>query len=120
MKKILIPFFVIYLFLSTSCTKEYPTRFGFYCPVEKNSSGLTIMAVSSRAAYIHLDGYVSVHEGDVVLTLTDPDGVLVFSKLVESGENLRLNQTFKAVPGLWKLRYKSVQGTGSMDIHMNS
>lgn len=120
MKKIILPSIVICLLLSISCTKEYPSRFGFNCPIEKNSSGITIMAVSSCIDFIHLEGYISMQEGEVELTLTDPDGVLVFTKQVQSGETLQIKEIFEATPGFWKLKYKSMQGFGSMDIHMNS
>jgi len=120
MKKIILPSIVICLLLFISCAKEYPSRFGFYCPIEKNSSGLTIMAVSNSVDFIHLEGYVSVQEGEVELTLANPDGVLVFEKHLQSGENLQLQEIFVATPGIWKLKYKSLQGFGSMDIHMNS
>ena len=111
---------MICLLLSISCTKEFPSRFGFNCPIEKNSSGLTIMAVSKSVDFIHLEGYISLQEGEVELTLTDPDGVLVFEKHLESRETFQLQEIFKATPGFWKLKYKSRQGFGSMDIHMNS
>ena len=120
MKKIIFPLIVICLLLSISCNKEFTSRYGFNCPIEKDSSGLTIMAVSNSVDFIHLEGYISVQEGEVEFTLTDPDGVLAFEKHLQSGENLQLKEIFAATPGIWKLRYRSVQGIGSLDIHMDS
>ena len=117
MKKIIFSFLVICLLLSISCTKEFTSRFGFNCPIEKNSSGLTIMAVSNSVDFIHLEGYISVQEGEVELTLTDPEGVLVFTKHLESGENLQLQEIFEATPGIWKLKYKGSQGLSIMAVN---
>ncbi len=120
MKKTILLFSAFCLLLTFSCQKERPERFGFSSAIEKNSSGLTLMAVSSRADFIYLEGYISVQEGEVDVTLTDPDGVPVFTKHIESGYNLHVNETFESVPGFWKLKYKSRQGIGSMDLHMDS
>lgn len=120
MKKIILLFSAFCLLLTLSCQKEWPERFGFTCPIEENSSGLTIMAVSHKADYIFLSGNVSMQEGGVEITLTDPNGAVVLLKYVEPGENIRFNETFESVPGYWKLTYKSNQGIGMMNLHIDS
>ena len=118
MKKIILLFSAFCLLLALSCQKERAERFGFSSAIEQNSSGLTIMAVNSSVDFIYLEGNISVQEGDVVVKLTDPDGMPVFTKHIESGEYFQLNETFEAVPGFWKLKYISKNGTGQIDLHI--
>lgn len=121
MKKMILFSSVLCLLLTlSSCQKEWQERFGFTCQIEENSSGLTIMAVGNKADYINLNGYVSMQEGGVEITLTDPNGAVVLLKYVEPGEYIRFNETFKSVSGYWKLKYKSIKGIGTMDLHMDS
>ncbi|NEW85255.1 MAG: hypothetical protein GZ094_23225 [Mariniphaga sp.] len=44
---------------------EFTSRFGFYCPIEKSSSGLSAMAVRSEVDFIHLEGSISVQEVEI-------------------------------------------------------
>jgi len=120
MKKNILPLLVICLLLSVSCRKDNSLRFGFYCPIEKNSSGLSLMAVNRSADFIRLNGSISLQEGEANFTLTDPQGVVVLAKRVKSGECLQINEIFDATHGIWKLEYKSRQGIGLMDLHMKS
>ena len=118
MKKTILLFSAFCLLLTLSCQKERSERFGFSSEIEQNSSGLTLMAVNSRVDFIYLEGYISVQEGEVEVTLTDPDGKRVFTKHIESGEYFESNEIFKSSPGIWKLKYKSKNGTGQIDLHV--
>ena len=118
MKKIILIFSAFCLLLALSCQKEGSERFGFSSAIEQNSSGLTLMAVSNSVDFIHLEGYISVQEGEVDVILTDPDGVPVFTKHIKSGEYFESNEIFKSSPGIWKLKYISKNGTGQIDLYV--
>ncbi len=118
MKKIILLFSAFCLLLTLSCQKEGPERFGFSSAIEQNSRGLTLMAVNSRVDFIYLEGYISVQEGEVDVTLTDPDGIQAFTKHIESGEYFESNEIFKSSTGIWKLKYISKSGTGLIDLHV--
>lgn len=110
---------VLMLLLTCSCQKEPIIRFGFDCDFGKNSQGLTIMNVGSSAKSITLKGEVIVNEGEVLVELINPTGEAVFSNLVASPKTLHVDELFPAISGNWKLKYSSLEGNGSIKLHLN-
>ena len=106
------------LLLASSCQKEPMIRFGFDTDFDKNSQGLTIMTVNHSAEAISLTGEVFVTEGKVLIELIAPSGEIAFSSKVISPNNLFVNESYQTISGNWKLKYKSLDGVGSMDLHL--
>lgn len=114
----LLAAFVI-LILASSCQKEPIIRFGFDCDFGKSSQGLTIMNVSSSTKSITLTGDVSVSEGEILVELINPLDEIVFSNQLTSPNTLHVNESFPAISGNWKLKYKSLDGEGAIKLHLN-
>lgn len=108
----------IFLFVS-SCQKEPFIRFGFDTEFEKNSQGLVIMNVDKNSKSITLTGEIIVVEGEILVELIDPTGENAFIGHLVSPLNQQVNESFDAIPGNWKLKYKSIEGEGSINLHLN-
>ena len=107
------------LVLTSSCQKEPINRFGFDADFERYSRGLSIMNVSNKAEAITLTGEVFVTEGEILVELIAPSGEAVFSSNVISPQILHVNESFEAISGNWKLKYTSLDGDGSIILHLN-
>jgi hypothetical protein len=119
MKKIITVMLAAVLTFASSCQKEPNIRFGFDCDFGKNSQGLTIMNVSSSTKSITLTGEVVVAEGEVLVELINPSGEIEFIGHLVSPITLEVNDSYPAVSGNWKLKYKSIDGEGSISLHLN-
>lgn len=118
-KRVNLPAALMLLLLASSCQKEPIIRFGFDCDFEKNSHGLTIMNVDSSAKSITLSGEVAVNEGEILVELENPTGEIVFNGHLVSPINIEINESYQAVSGNWKLKYNSLEGEGSLTLHLN-
>lgn len=118
-KRVNLPAGLLLLLLASSCQKEPIIRFGFDCDFGKNSQGLTIMNVSSSAKSITLTGDVLVSEGDLLVELVNPSGEIVFTNQFATPKTLHVNESFPAISGNWKLKYKSLEGVGAINLHLN-
>ncbi|MHC1702875.1 MAG: hypothetical protein AB9846_03100 [Tenuifilaceae bacterium] len=106
--------------MANSCQKEPIIWFGFDCDFGEKSQGLTIMNVGSSTKSITLTGEVVVAEGEVLVELIKPIGETTFSSHLISPKSFYVNETFTAIPGNWKLMYKSIEGKGSLTLHLNT
>ena len=111
-------FFIAFLMLIASCEKEPYSNLGFDSPIDINSNGLVIAHISQNDERIYLTGVVSVSEGEVLVNLIDPDGVVAYSKTIIAPVELQINETIGANQGYWKLKYKSNKGIGTIDLHL--
>jgi len=118
MKTLLLPLFTILIMLNTSCEKDQPLQYGFSCPVDNHSKGLTVMAVDSRAESVFLEGIISVQSGALEIFLYNPQGEVVYTNCIIAPDQLNIREVFPAQPGFWKLKYISTQGIGSLDLQM--
>jgi len=66
----------------------------------------------------HFDSDVFVAEGEVLIELIAPSGETVFSSLVTSPNSLYVDESYQTISGNWKLKYKSLDGEGSIDLHL--
>lgn len=119
MKSNLVTLIGISLILMSSCERHPAIRFGFDSQFDKNSNGLSIMAVNRAASSVYLFGNVEIDEGEIEVELIDPDGIAAYTIKLHDQENLQVNKTFTASPGFWKLKYKSYDGTGFINLHLN-
>ena len=118
MKKINILIYMIIMILIISCEKEPYINFGFDSPVNNNSKGLVIADISHNIQNIYLNGVISLTEGEVEVNLLNPSGIAVYSETILAPNELNINETFEARPGYWKLKYKSNDGLGEIDLHL--
>lgn len=109
---------VVFILLLTSCYKEPITHFGFDNNFDKNSQGLTIMHVDKSEKSISLTGDVAVSKGEVLVELINPSKDTVFTRHIISPEELHINESFVAYSGLWKLKYKSLEGEGVLTLNL--
>jgi hypothetical protein len=119
MKSILVALIGISLILTSSCERHPAIRFGFDSQFDKNSNGLSIMAVNKAASSVYLYGNIEIDEGEIEVELLDPDGFVVYTIELHNQENLQVNKAFTALPGFWKLKYKSYDGKGNINLHLN-
>lgn len=115
MKNILL----LILLLAWSCQKEPNIRFGFDADFGKDSHGLTMMNVKSSTQTVSLKGNITVAEGEIHVELFNPDDVIVFERWLQSTESMDVNESFQAIEGNWKLAYKSIEGVGSVTLHLS-
>ena len=102
-----------------SCEKENLSLTGFTTRFEKNSTGTTILEVKSNVRIINLTGRINLTEGMLEIRLLNPDDEAIFSILIHPGHTGTVRESFNAEPGPWKLMYKSMDGLGSMNLHVH-
>ncbi len=76
------------------------------------------MNVGNGPQTISLKGDIVVKEGEIMVELISSDDEIVFINHLKSPESLTVNESFQAVPGKWKLKYRSIEGTGSLALHL--
>jgi hypothetical protein len=109
-----------FLLLCTSCYKEFETRFGFDSEFNQDSHGITIMYVNNPYSLVKLEGEININKGEVRVDLINPVGISVYSARITSPEKLYITEAFGSIPGNWKLKYHSYEGTGIIRLHMNT
>jgi len=112
--------YFILLFLVFACETEPEIRFGFDTEFNKHSQGLSVMYVSSKSQIINLKGDITLNEGQVLVELVNAARDTLFTQHLMSPDNLTVNESFQAVAGNWKLKYKSIEGTGTLVLHLNN
>lgn len=115
----LVALFVISIALLASCEKDSYNRYGFDSDFGKNSSGLTLMSTGSNTAFIRLSGNIFMDTGEMKVEFIDPNGYIIYNRNFFAPGSYFVNETFKATRGIWKIRYASLEGTGSIDLHAN-
>lgn len=110
---------ILTLVLFSSCEKEPTIRYGFDSRFNKDSRGVSVMAVKNNSGLITLLGTVKIDSGEMIIELTDPDEISVFSLHLTSTGNFDISRTFCTKKGYWKLQYTSIKGVGVIDLHLN-
>lgn len=103
-----------------SCDMNPEIRFGFDTLFGARSQGISIMNVSSKANGITLRGDVTVRNGAVLIELVSPAGEPLFTRTLHAPATMYLNESFPSSAGNWKLKYNSIDGTGSIKLHMTT
>ena len=102
-----------------SCKDHFETNTGFNTAYTESSNGLTIISVEQNACYLYLEGKVTVRKGELEITLTDGNGDIRFQQIIQSSDSrVNINEKFPVYPGYWKLKYKSYNAQGTIDLHM--
>lgn len=75
--------------------------------------------VEHNADYIYLEGTVTAQNGELEIILTDGNDDVRFQQLIQSSDSkVIINEKFSICPGYWKLKYKSYNAQGTIDLHM--
>jgi hypothetical protein len=119
MKNALLLSFLGLYFLLYACHDDPVIRVGFDTEFGKKSQGLTMMDVNNNQKTVSLQGDVFVTSGGVLVELINPKGEIVFSNQITFPDCLLVNEAFHSVSGTWRLKYKSLEGTGSITLHLN-
>ena len=120
MNKPLFPIALAIFLLSNSCFKEPEIRFGFDTVFGTKSQGISEMNVSSNVRTVSLKGEIVVTDGEVLVELISPLDESVFTRNLRSPGSIYINESYQAEKGKWKLKYKSLDGTGSMKLHLST
>lgn len=107
------------IFIAVSCQEEPILRFGFDTGFDKKSHGQTFIDVGNEKESIVFLGEIILSEGELKVELTDPFGETLFKCHLKSPVHINVYKLFNAVPGSWKLEYKSMEGIGSIILHMD-
>ncbi len=118
-KKIRLLAATMLMLLVYSCEKEPMIRFGFDSQFNKDSFGLTIMNVNRNTELVILEGEITVYEGEAQVDLINPEGVKVFSTSIKAPDKVEISKAYLSQSGNWKLKYQSIQGVGTICLHMN-
>ncbi len=119
MKKILYLLIVLFVPVFLSSCYDFPmNRLGFHSAFDNDSNGVTIARVDRFTDYIYLEGTVKIEQGEVEIELVDPAGEIVYRNCLNSTGKTHIYQMFHASRGFWKLKYKSKNGTGIIDLHV--
>lgn len=105
--------------LFTSCYKFHTLSFGFSSSIEAHGTGLSVMAVEKNIDFVYLNGRIELETGAVTVQLIDPNDVASFDTTLQAPATLHVNEWYDAIPGYWKMKYTSDQGTGTIDLHMD-
>jgi hypothetical protein len=116
-KQILILLFAIVLF--SSCTPDPITNIGFRSEFGYDSVGLSMMSVPNNGSMLRLNGTIRVETGGIEVKLIDPNGELAYFCTVETPGTLLIEELYRGIPGIWRLQYKSIDGKGEINLHVN-
>lgn len=105
--------------LFTSCYKLHTLSFGFSSTIEPDGTGLSVMAVEKNIDFVYLTGRIEMETGSVAVQLIDPDDIARFDTTLQAPVIIQVNEWYDALPGYWKLKYTSEQGSGIIDLHMD-
>ena len=110
---------IMQLVFSSCQDHHFENSFGFNTTYNQNSTGLTIMDVKQSAQFVYLEGKVTANSGELEILLIDGNGVTQYHKLIKNEDSIvTINVKIIASPGYWKLRYKSNQAVGSINLHL--
>jgi hypothetical protein len=118
MKHAAILIAIFSLLCLSACEKSELSRTGFNTAIRPGGSGQASLKVSSKARTVHLEGTLTLSEGQIELELSDPEGTSVYFQTISAPANLDLHESYPAKAGDWTLRYQSQGGVGTMDVHV--
>ena len=106
------------LLIHNGCEDHFPVRTGFDTRFYPNDSGLVIAFINRNSEYVYLDGSIEIEGGKLEIIVEDPSGNQLMDTLLPDGSSI-VGEKFAANPGYWKLKYKSQDASGKMNIHIH-
>ncbi len=109
---------IILILLFTGCKKEPLIPIGFDSPIDQNAEGQVTVRVLQMIETIELTGRLHLYEGEVLVQLMNPEGESVYSNKLTAPVDLQINELFEARQGIWKLKYQSFDGLGTINLRI--
>jgi hypothetical protein len=106
--------------LATACQDDTLSRSGFDTLIEPTSHGSVTLDVNKEEKTLLLTGTITVSTGNVALHVTSPQGDTAYTDTIGAVRTAHIDQTFDAIEGAWSLSYQSLQGTGALNVHLQS
>jgi len=119
MKKTILSLLAASIIFISGCEKNMYINFGFDSPINKNSRGLVIANIDKHVEKLYLHGNIVVSEGEMEVLLVDPDNNVVYTEKLTAPDTFRVDEYINANPGYWKLKYKSYECIGHIDLHLD-
>lgn len=119
MKSIKLLTIGLFCLLIFSCQKNIISEVGFSGEFMEYSKGLTILDVGTYENKVIFSGDISITEGEVIVELINPDGEIVYENQIEYPNTVHIFESYDAVDGYWRLKYKSIEGKGVIDLHIS-
>jgi hypothetical protein len=107
------------MFMINACEPLRINSIGFSTAIDSHSTGITMMDVPEKQKELFLTGRVTLQSGAVCLSVEDPEGKKVYSDTIKAPSEVYLNRTLVSGPGVWVMRYTSLEGEGSMNLHLS-
>jgi hypothetical protein len=120
MNKTLFLIAVTIFLLTSACFKDPDIRFGFDTLFGSKSQGISMMNVSSNVQTVSLKGDVVVTKGEVLVELVTPGDEPIFTRTLKSPGSMYINESYTSEKGTWKLKYNSIEGTGTLKLHLTT
>jgi hypothetical protein len=116
----IVTVFALLILAAGACKKETISCIGFSSEFLANSKGLTLMEVKNNVEFLTLIGKIEIKKGSIEVKLLNPDEFAVYTSEVESPGIIHINRTFRSTTGFWKLSYQSIEGEGTIDLHLTN
>jgi len=107
------------ILIFAGCEKEGISRIGFDTSINGSSNGTTTMKVREDSGRLTLSGTVTLTGGQLLIELLDPDGINAWSNSYLGPTEATVDEFFNVVKGTWTLKYTSIDGSGSIDVHLS-
>lgn len=121
MKSIYLFLVVLFSFILFSCEIPGNYQVGFDVLFDQTSEADTIMVVDELTKILNLEGDVTLTSGKVEVLVIKPDGSLAYQLLLDDPVTfISLSKEFESVEGSWTLKYRSINGTGSLYLKFNN
>lgn len=78
------------------------------------------MEVRNNVEFLTLIGKIELKKGGIEVKLLGPDEFVAYFTEAEQPGIVQINRTFRASKGFWKLSYQSLEGEGTIDLHLTN
>ena len=120
-RKLFSSFALILLMLCSSCEPNDPTypSVGINETFDKTSSK-QVEFHSNTDSHLYLTGTVKVDEGGVIITVTTPEGLVIYERTIYASKEQTIQSEFGILYGYWVLKYTSKGGSGTINIKLGN
>ncbi len=111
--------FCIILILTISCNDKLITQTGFKATFNENSSGISIIEIKQEMQKVYLNGNVTVNSGELEIQVFDGNDDICYQRLISNSDSvITINENIQGHCGYWKLKYKSYNARGEINLHL--
>lgn len=77
------------------------------------------MHVGCKTQSVYLDGNTAMLKGELKIEFCNPLNEVVYEHRIYTPGVTRMNEIIPVTPGIWKLKYQSINGAGAIDLHVS-